>query len=497
MHVNESENIRTTRTRSLCNPDFPVYLLDFAGTAGDYEASKKFFEQVFIYPESQNMVRYDDEAKRIEIYCFPRVLHALLLERLSWSSPIIDAFPLWDTDNLKDKYQNKNLFAMFDANFMTPQYKELEVTRFKDGALQFEQRCSMQELAHTKFDFETFERDTPQDHQTYSRVCNQLFQVSFGIADIHNQKGPRNFLLNNLAVLKAYGFTTIFCEGIYYEMQPLIDAFLQDKTTNTPTPFFSPFLRKLLSYSAHGNNHCELLQTCKKLGMRVVGIDTHFSYRSAAFIDFCDNYPLWRVKAMNAYALVIIEKEKPNKYNVFAGGGHLKAYDNKNKFQKIDEYVPGICAILNIPTVSVVDILEADYHVEKFYLVQECQLSSFDEKVEHALKALCSDENTLEALNLHMKNGDNDLLPLVFKPLPARFDIQIEACPSTNFSVAGKVEFKETNKPADSLSIQQASHAVFFAPASSEVVSEKIPIESPNETRTESPDKKQTTGYGQ
>jgi hypothetical protein len=190
-----------------------------------------------------------------------------------------------------------------------------------------------------------------------------------------------------------------------------------------------------LAFSAYNEeHHLTLIEECKKVGMRVVGLDTRSSYRSQAFIDFSDNYFLTRTKAMNALAVAIIEKEKRGNFTNYAGIGHLKENTIEKFPSRIKEAVPGICAILKIPTAYVMDIGEADYHMgdKPFYIASESQLSGFEAQLQHTLIARAESEKVLDDLDYYIKN-DPDFVQEVFKPSLERFDLKIEAHPSTDF----------------------------------------------------------------
>jgi hypothetical protein len=209
----------------MLNP-FPVYKLSFKNTKGDYEASKQFFEKIFNYPETSGMVKYNDEMQTIEIYCFPRQFYALMKKSAELDSKFFKIFPSWDNKNLKDPYQVKNINAMFDANFMTAEYKELEIKQFNAAASYFEKKYS--KIEYSEFNFESFNPNVSQDKHSYSLVFNELAKSSFGLGESHHHFAPKKLLVQNLRLLKDAGIDTIFVEGIYYEYQSLIDNYLSD-----------------------------------------------------------------------------------------------------------------------------------------------------------------------------------------------------------------------------------------------------------------------------
>ncbi|WP_419420777.1 membrane-targeted effector domain-containing toxin [Legionella sp. D16C41] len=184
-----------------------------------------------------------------------------------------------------------------------------------------------------------------------------LFQTNFIVAENHLDRASKNFLIKIMAKLKAAGFTTLFLEHLYYDDQEELDDYdptslskaevnkkVENRLANLDNEFWiSAKGKREHNSDCHcekcylaGNNFSELVKTAKQYGIRIVGIDTEYTY-SEQYNDNHMEYAYggptgilkdkFRLKSMNYTAAKIIEKEvkeHPGKW--FALMGCLHCY---------------------------------------------------------------------------------------------------------------------------------------------------------------------------
>ncbi len=129
----------------------------------------------------------------------------------------------------------------------------------------------------------------------------------------HHSSIAKRFLIENATAYRDAGFKIIFMEHLCYDKQEELDEYLEDRNKKIPDYITEIYrsLDKTYSFAA-------VVQTFKKLGIRVVGIDTSYiyamQYRDDHMEDYCgeptgyieDDY---RFQSMNFIAYNIIQRE--------------------------------------------------------------------------------------------------------------------------------------------------------------------------------------------
>ncbi|QMT59151.1 membrane-targeted effector domain-containing toxin [Legionella sp. PC997] len=167
-----------------------------------------------------------------------------------------------------------------------------------------------------------------------------LLKTNFIVGETHHDRAPKNFLIENMRILKAAGYTTLFLEHLYYDDQQELDEYDPDWFCNSEkyqrTEARIERLNDDFSYplevrAAHDEScHCrqctyleknhflQLVKAAKRCGIRVVGIDTEYTY-SEQYNERHKEYAYggpttvnkdsFRERSMNYTAAKIIEKE--------------------------------------------------------------------------------------------------------------------------------------------------------------------------------------------
>ncbi len=329
-------------TLSALNHDSPVYRISFKDHESRYYRCKAKLQGYFAGIDTSTAVYCNDANKEIAIHYYPGKFHMLVnidaLMEQQQKEETVRLLPELDMgENQSQSF--KRVYALFDHNFMTPEFKSFYMAKLTNITEEFDQKYG--NIKSQEHSFNHYERDVLQDKEAYNKTCQTLFEKSFGIGEYHTNDCAKKFLLDNMPNLKKADFKTIFLEGLCYELQGLLDEYL-----NSAPGTKMPILLDKALHSRTQEGFClKVVEEAKKCGIRVVGIETNAT--AVSFIDLKMNeYEKnhLRVKVMNAEAIKIIDGEaKEQKFVIFCGSNHLKYSSDQNH-----ECV-GLKSILNIP----------------------------------------------------------------------------------------------------------------------------------------------------
>lgn len=199
------------------------------------------------------------------------------------------------------------------------------------------------------------------DEKLIHHYLSDLDSRGLIIGESHADTTPKEFIINNMDILKKNGVTTIYLEHLFYDtMQKEIDDYLMDPNVKELPMKISAYLDrheftsrfgtqiKKTQYQGYGLK--DVIIAAKQAGIRVVGIDTVRSYQCGFDKDFGvrNATKLDRVKGMNFVSQEIIQKEqRAGKYLILCGFDHAGT-SSKTK-------IPGLNEILAIPTICIMD----------------------------------------------------------------------------------------------------------------------------------------------
>jgi hypothetical protein len=213
---------------------------------------------------------------------------------------------------------------------MTRDYALAHEDAFEHRAKQWEETC--REI--------DYHRERPLSCETNCEATQADFQALFETAMQqsfllgHSHIDQNRFLELNLEQFAKRGFDTLFLEGVPYEAQDLIDAYLASADEALPAE-----LAMVLGSDG------ALVRLAKVVGIRPVGLECVQNYLPQPEPNL---YRPKREAAMNDIGVRIIRKEKGvGKYVAHVGNDHLLL----SEFHK----TPGMGAVLHVPTVSVMD----------------------------------------------------------------------------------------------------------------------------------------------
>lgn len=193
---------------------------------------------------------------------------------------------------------------------------------------------------------------------------DDLLTDNFVIGERHQERASKHFLIQNLKALKDAGFTTIFLEHLYYNDQQVLDDYNPDSTPTNESKQLQNQLGPLDSYGSplairpkeyELSTFIELIKEAKKIGIRIVAIDTFETYSeqyNRDHMEYIGSSPTgetldnFRTKSMNYTACKIIEneiKKKPGKWCALVGNSHCRT----------NEGVPGLCDLTGARTVLI------------------------------------------------------------------------------------------------------------------------------------------------
>jgi hypothetical protein len=195
-----------------------------------------------------------------------------------------------------------------------------------------------------------------------------LLEGNFVVGEAHSDLCPKDFLIKNMKRLKETGFTMLFIEHLNYEEQDRLETLSAEgaEIGGQENRGVSRELEKLdrgfrLNEQKRSANwqctYTDLVQAAHANGIRVVGLDTKYTYQEQykeQHMEHYGNTPTgmtkdnYRIKTFNYTATKIIEKEceaHPGKWCALIGNVHCRKYSN----------VPGVAELTGAMTVLVSD----------------------------------------------------------------------------------------------------------------------------------------------
>ncbi|KTD54534.1 hypothetical protein Lsai_3356 [Legionella sainthelensi] len=228
----------------------------------------------------------------------------------------------------------------------------------------------------------------PINHAAVNTLAD-LLKTNFIVGEFHEDRAPKNFLIQHMKRLKEAGYTTMFLEHLYYDDQQEMDEYDPNVATasnqkietclETLDRGFLISPEQILTHDKHckcqqcnyrsGNNFLELVKAAKQYGIRVVGIDTEYTYSEQYEKDhMIYAYGLvtgitkdsFRIQSMNYTATKIIEKEmKEHHGKWFALMGCFHCYSS-NDFLGVPE-LTGANTVL-VKTEEKLDKIEIEFN---------------------------------------------------------------------------------------------------------------------------------------
>lgn len=168
---------------------------------------------------------------------------------------------------------------------------------------------------------------------------SDFLENNFIVGEVHSHISAKKFLIQNMTLLKLVGFTTLFMEHLYYDEQRELESF-------DPNSESGSIIHERLDKLDHGylerdpayaaawkqNNFSALVKAAKRVGIRIVAIDTSYTYQAQYLHkdphtgESWDNY---RIRSMNYTAANIMTLElakTPGKWCALMGSAHIKKY---------------------------------------------------------------------------------------------------------------------------------------------------------------------------
>ncbi|WP_131793966.1 membrane-targeted effector domain-containing toxin [Fluoribacter gormanii] len=184
-----------------------------------------------------------------------------------------------------------------------------------------------------------------------------LLKTNFIVGENHCDRAPKSFLIQNMHKLKEAGYTTLFLEHLYYDDQEELDDYDPDSSWNakkkqkmeTRISRLDHDFKDLITHELYcpckkcsypiKNNYLELVKAAKRCGIRVVGIDTEYTYSEqydSKHMEYVGGptaitQDTFRLRSMNYTASKIIEKETkdhPGKWFALIGYDHCSSSED-------------------------------------------------------------------------------------------------------------------------------------------------------------------------
>lgn len=177
----------------------------------------------------------------------------------------------------------------------------------------------------------------------FSGEIEQILDRNLCVGELHKEKAPKRFIIDNLEIFKERGYETIFLEFLMYDsaIQDFLDEYLS-------APLEEEMPDSLKFCLRFHSDHIEIVTKAKALNMRVIGIDTEVSFEFGNDTQF-GHQGSERMYAMNYQAKEIIAKESQGKkWIALIGNAHMSTCYG----------VPGVSEI--IPNCLAIDVYERD-----------------------------------------------------------------------------------------------------------------------------------------
>jgi len=253
------------------------------------------------------------------------------------------------------------------------------------------------------------------------KCLEDLLKTNFIVGEFHYAVSPKNFLIRNMSLLKKSGFKTLFIEGLYYEHQKALDDFILNPSINQMDGALSQHLEALDSanfpcYERYDltdrwkdNNYSALIKAAKRVGIRIVGIDTSITLQ-LAHKEMRSNPDGWmhnRLKYMNFIASQIISEVTKHyfseeKWCLLTGVLHAKTFDKK---------IFGLSHILDAPCVFVeeTDGLTLNQKIQYNFIYQTSSVLTcpVPQKIREKYSGKCNLDLFLPNVNLEVYITNN------------------------------------------------------------------------------------------
>jgi len=188
-------------------------------------------------------------------------------------------------------------------------------------------------------------------------LISQAFQHNQGlvIGEVHEEKSPKQFLIDNMDSFKLQGVTTIYMEHLLEYHQHLLDGYLKpDHGSQMPKELelYLDHLDGERQLKDTGAGFKQVVEAAKEKGIqRIIAIDSEATYATGvinSISDLCNENAslVERCKVMNmAMFDRFKEYNDQGKYIVFVGNAHASKCNS----------VPGISNLLGCPSIYVKD----------------------------------------------------------------------------------------------------------------------------------------------
>ena len=311
-----------------------------------YDALKTYFENKIRELGLQDpLIFFDDNALRIDIGYGPKEFDALFHDFTQWGG--IFQTQLLPYINIIGKSPDAYLQDELCQDYQESLKKESDglITRFDAIS------------AHVRAI-----RDIPD--QSLSDEPSMIRHLTRGqgfvIGEVHEHSSPKQFLIDNMALFKSQGVSTIYMEHLLHERhQALLDSYF-GSGHDAPMP------RELEIYLNHLDSErslkppstfTEIVKTAKKHDIKIVAIDSEATYEIGKIRGMNNFYnsqaPINRYKAMNMSLLEYVQADAHDdnhKFIAFVGNAHVTTFHG----------VQGVSDLLNCPNIFIRDVMEAE-----------------------------------------------------------------------------------------------------------------------------------------
>lgn len=282
-------------------------------------------------------IKYDDDTWTVNIYYFPRIFrgffYTLIMDRCARAGLVSNAQQ--GNYTTLDRYLNPNYVEQHNLEF--------QKTQGQGYKLDTEVPQNPHRLENLDI-----ESKTAANHTEYSQLIRKLLSKSFVIGEKHEEPTVNKFLRENIPLFAKNGIKTLFLEDVFYELQFLLDEYLNSKEEELPGEL-ELALRCNDETSFHASQVLDIVKTAKIHGIRIVGLETQNSHKLQVG-DAMIPYRFERIRAFNYQALQIIRKEMTaipgGKFIIRTGAEHLL---------EGGDTTPGLAKLLDCPGIVFAD----------------------------------------------------------------------------------------------------------------------------------------------
>lgn len=314
--------------------------------ANRYASFKNYFEQRIIKIQLSNpLVFYDDKAMRIDLGYGPKEFIPLFSDFLDYRG-LFDALILGGVSVFNDSPRHH-----FVNICMHDEYKESLNNETSQIMANADSLLSIPSISKKPTVINAF--DAFKDSMLI-KACLKENQ-GFILAEKHADKSPKQFLVDNMALLKSLGVTTIYMEHLLHDRhQSMLDDYMNSSANNTSLPKELELYLKQLDKERNLSgmaSYTGVVRTAKKFQIRIIAIDSEAIYRLGVknkLIDLDDEENTKsRIKAMNTRMLELHRHYYDgNKFTSLIGNAHSSTCLG----------VPGVSDVLAVPNLVIADI---------------------------------------------------------------------------------------------------------------------------------------------